>query len=630
MHDSKGSDYDSLQGHHGGSSNFTGPSTSRNSMSNSPSSPGAASRAASTGYRPSSLTAGGATGSAGTGRSPAPANVSAGPSNAGASHSPATPVKREVPRISQPTSLKSNVETDDGDDVEDALDDAIDKAADSLPQLDIEARQDEGDHDAPVESPPAGWSLEHDVEDEGPQLDGKPLDPQVWSRILTHIRGNHPTLNRRWFVELSPRQLDSGVIQILCGNRSQLSFLTESCHEPFSTAVREVLKRPALVAFHTEQLEPEVVVASSGAGSGAENGAAPAGEFDAPLSADYTFENFITYPDNYIAQAAALSVCDGAGSSYNPLYIHSEVGLGKTHLLQAICHRIRARSPRRRVLYIACDELINQFTQSIANHSTADFRRRFRSVDVLVIDDVQFLAGRDRTQEELFHTFNALHSQGKQIVLSADVPPARIAQITQRLVNRFNWGLVASLGVADGDTRLAMLKRKCQQRGLNLRDDVLSLIADHAHENTRELEGALSQVQSLSLMPGSASDPSGSGITLDMARRLLGGGEPTQSQRGESKRVTIDAIINEVVEFYGVKLSDLQSKRRPRSIAHPRQVVMYLARELTNYSFEEIGGYLGKRDHTTIMHGVRATEARLKTDSDLVRQIKTIRGRVEN
>lgn len=438
------------------------------------------------------------------------------------------------------------------------------------------------------------------------------LDPGVWHRVLTHVRLTHPTLNRTWFESLEPRQLENGVIHVTCDSLAQLNFLSGQCQQPFNSAAQAVTNRLSVVMFHCPQLRAGGVMDLAG-----EGGWAP-GDGAMPLSPDYAFENFITGPGNSLAHAAAVAVSDNPGSAYNPLFLHGGVGLGKTHLLQAICQRLLDSRPDLKILYLSCDAFINQFMNAVQSGDMNNFRYRYRHADVLVIDDIHFLKGRERTQEELFHTFNTLYQQKKQIILSADAPPNEVPELEDRLVSRFNWGLVAPIEKPCFDTRVAILRTKAKLRGLELSDEIIQYVAGRIDTNTRELEGAITKIQGLALI--SNQGQGGDEIDLALARRALG----DNGQPDDPKRITIEAIIDAVVRYYGVKVSDLHSKKRNRSVAFPRQICMYLSRRHTRYSLEEVGGYFGGRDHTTVLHGVRTVKNLVETNPDVAGQVKAI------
>jgi len=329
-----------------------------------------------------------------------------------------------------------------------------------------------------------------------------------------------------------------------------------------------------------------------------------------PLNPDYVFDTFVTGPCNRLPHAACVAAAEKPGAQYNPLFIHGGVGLGKTHLLQAVCQKVMENNPSARIMYLSCDSFINQFVAAIQNGDMNTFRFRFRNLDMLVIDDIHFLGGdRERSQEEFFHTFNTLYQQHKQIILSADCPPSEIPELEERLVSRFNWGMVARIDKPCYETRIAILQKKARLRGLELADDVVSHIAAKVENNTRELEGAITKLQGMQLLTAGQ-------IDLDMARQALG-----EASTPDQKRVTIQQILDAVTKYYNVRLSDLQSKRRHKSIAFPRQVCMYLARRHTRYSLEEIGGYFGGRDHTTVLHAVRTVGEDCTNDREVAKQL---------
>jgi chromosomal replication initiator protein len=428
------------------------------------------------------------------------------------------------------------------------------------------------------------------------------VDPTAWLKILQTVRAQHPTLHRAWFDQLLPRQLTNGVIQVMVSTPAQLNFCQNQCQQPFTAAAQQVTGRLVAVSFHCE-----------GLGRG---GVFNDGDAALPLNPDYTFEQFVTGPCNRLPHAAAVAVSEQPGNNYNPLFIHGGVGLGKTHLLQAICQRVLERQADARILYLSCDGFVNQFIETVTHGDMQQFRVRYRFVDVLVIDDIHFLAKRDRTQEEFFHTFNTLYQQQKQIILSADCSPSEIPELEERLVSRFNWGLVAQIEKPCYETRMAILQKKARMRSLSLPDDVVCFIAGAICSNTRELEGAILKIQNMSL----AQDGK---IDLELAKRALGDG-----MLPEKKPLNIEQIFDAVTHYYNVRFSDLQSKKRHKSLAFPRQVCMYLARRYTDYSLAQIGGYFGGRDHTTVMHAVRTIERRCEQDRKTGDQINHIDGQL--
>ncbi|MDX2131078.1 MAG: chromosomal replication initiator protein DnaA [Planctomycetota bacterium] len=342
--------------------------------------------------------------------------------------------------------------------------------------------------------------------------------------------------------------------------------------------------------------------------------AAPARYESLVINPDYSFENFVPGPSNRLGHAASLAVAANPGRTYNPLFLHGGVGLGKTHLLQAICLKIVEASPRAALYYTSCEGFVTQFMECVQSGEMAEFRHRFRDVDVLVIDDIHFLTKRDRSQEEFFHTFNSLFQASKQIILSSDAPPEEIPDLEERLVSRFKWGLVCKVDPPCYETRVEIVKAKARLRGMPMPEAVAGYIAQRLDSNIRELEGAVVKLQIQSVVEKRP-------IDLELARLALG--DPSQPSVGEP---TIQHIINVVTDYFSIRLADLQSKQRHRSIALPRQVCMYLARRSTRHSLEEIGGFFGGRDHTTVMHAIRAVEAKCREQPEfetILRSLET-------
>ena len=313
---------------------------------------------------------------------------------------------------------------------------------------------------------------------------------------------------------------------------------------------------------------------------------------DIVLNDRHTFENFVVGPCNRFGHAAAMGAGESPGKTYNPFFLHGRVGVGKTHLLQAVCFAILERFPQSRILYLSCETFVNHFINALENGDLTEFRNKYRNVDVLVVDDIHLLANKERTQEEFFHTFNTLYNANKQIVLSSDSPPKDIPTLQERLVSRFKWGMVTEIEPPCYETRMAIVKRKSRERGCEIPDDVSQLIAEHVTKNVRELEGAVTRLLGYSSLTGRP-------ITFALAREALQ--DVFQVRKGLP---SMNDIITTVTDRYGVKLSDLQSKRRTNSITYPRQVAMYLARQITKHSLEEIGGFFGGRDHSTVLHAV--------------------------
>jgi chromosomal replication initiator protein len=441
-------------------------------------------------------------------------------------------------------------------------------------------------------------------------------DARVWSDVMAHLRKHHPALCRNWFDEIESLGVAGGVMRLRAQSVVHRDYLQRQCLEPFTDAVRAVTGHLISVRFAGPEDSPEESYAEGLAG-----GIKPPAPDQSParfrdalvINPDNTFDHFVIGPGNRMAHAAAIAVADNPGKAYNPLFIHGGVGLGKTHLLQAVCLQILHARAGTALYYISCDGFMTQYFEAVQAGQMATFRHRFRDVDVLVIDDIHFLAKRERSQEEFFHTFNTLYQAGKQIILSSDAAPEEIPHLEERLVSRFKQGMVAQVEAPDFETRVTIVKQKSTMRGLSLSDDVAFHIATCIDANIRELEGAITKLQLQSIVDGRPPD-------LAMAKSAIG--DPT-ARTGNSDP-TIHTIIAAVTDFYGVRLTDLQSKRRHRSVTLPRQICMYLARHHTRHSLEEIGGHFGGRDHTTVMHSIKAVESKRQTDKAFDGEVSTL------
>ncbi|MBC7834209.1 MAG: chromosomal replication initiator protein DnaA [Phycisphaerales bacterium] len=481
-------------------------------------------------------------------------------------------------------------------------------------------------------------------------------DRQTWVSMLAHLRDHHAAICRQWFEDIEPLGVLNGTLKLRAHSRVHRDYLQRQCIEHFREAAQAVTGHLLSVQFLGPEDEeaaaqpgangPATLVetkpearGNDGLGSPSPSGDKAAGEYagqipggmyaPAPgarphqngptiygdslvINPDYAFEHFVVGPGNRLAHAAAQAVAAGPGRAYNPYFVHGDVGLGKTHLLQAICLKIHETQPSARIYYTSCEGFMTQFMDAVQAGEMNHFRHKFRDVDVLVIDDIHFLAKRDRTQEEFFHTFNSLYQAHKQIVLSSDAPPEDIPDLEDRLVSRFKWGLVASVERPGYETRVEILKNKARLRGFDLPDDAACYIAAKIDTHIRELEGVVIKLQIMSNVDRRPVD-------LSLARAALG----EDSSRVE-RPVQIQTIIDVVTDFYGVKLTDLQSKRRHRSVTLPRQVCMYLARKHTSFSLEQIGLHFGGRDHTTAMHAIKTVEEKITVDIELAQIVKSL------
>jgi len=422
------------------------------------------------------------------------------------------------------------------------------------------------------------------------------LAEPIWQDILGYLRVHYAPLVRGWFDGLRCGRLANGELEVVAANTAQRRYLDEHCLHAFIAAAQAATGHLVTVRFCASR---------DGAAGGEEPVSTGLSSRSLPLNPEYVFEHFVVGPCNRLAHAASVAVSESPGRAYNPLFVHGDVGLGKTHLLQAICQAVLARDKQSRVVYLSCETFTNDFLEAVELGLLHSFRYRYRHVDLLVIDDIQFLADRERSQEEFFHTFNTLYQSQGQIVLSADCPPEEIPSLQNRLVSRFNWGLVARIDAPSYETRMAIIRKKARIRDIALPEEVVEFIASTIDTNTRELEGALVKVVGLSQAYG---EP----ISLEIAQEALAHKRPQVA-----RRITIQQILEQVSKQFGLRAADIQGKRRTRNIALPRQVCMYLARELTGHSLEEIGGYFGGRDHSTVLHACKTVAALREQDTQL-------------
>jgi chromosomal replication initiator protein len=416
-----------------------------------------------------------------------------------------------------------------------------------------------------------------------------PAAEEIFTDILERAKALDPANARKWFEKLTVLHFDGGSLEIGCPDDPTIRFLRDNCKSSFTRAAQQITGHLVTVGFtvdHQQQSQPR---------------SKPHGP-ELKLNPDYTFENFVVGPSNRLAHASCVAVSQSLGNTYNPLFLYGNSGLGKTHLLHAVGCEAKQRSDGAVIQLLSCEEFVNRFIKAIQEGNLAGFQSQFRTVDALVIDDVQFLREREQSQEEFFHTFNALYNNGKQIILSADSPPGKIPSLEERLITRFNWGLVARIDPPGYETRVAIVQKKAHLRGLSISDEIAEYVARKVHANIRELEGALTTLYALATTTDEQ-------ITLELAQTALDG-QISLAVR----HISITDIIEAVTDHFDVRLTDLQSKKRSQSIAEPRQICMYLARHLTKHSLEEIGGHLGGRDHTTVMHACSKIEKAKRSD----------------
>jgi len=448
---------------------------------------------------------------------------------------------------------------------------------------------------------------------------------QIWSQVQEELRFQ---LAKRtydmWLKNTSVVSADGGTFRI--GVPSKLA--KDWLEDRFSGLIQETLQ-----AVTGSEVDIDFVIAPTGhrpahtlfEGDDSRNG--DNGHDNAPevipevavvtpseLNARFRFSSFVVGHNSQFAHAAAKAVAEAPGDSYNPLFLYGGVGLGKTHLMHAIGHEVHDRFPRKRVVYLTSEQFTNEVISSIATARMGEFRHKYRTVDVLLIDDVQFLAGKDRTKEEFFHTFNALHEINKQIVISSDRPPKEIPTLEDRLRSRFEWGLIADIQPPDFETRLAILHSKLGDNGGLIPEEVLNFIAHKVQRNIRELEGALTRVQAFAAVHQRQVDE-------EEAARLLSDIIPASTR----KPINVERIQVLVADYYNVTLDDMKGKRRDKHIVFPRQVAMYLVREETPSSLPAIGKAFGGRDHTTALHSIEKIANELKEDERLRYEVQSIR-----
>jgi chromosomal replication initiator protein len=413
-----------------------------------------------------------------------------------------------------------------------------------------------------------------------------------------------PTTLDSWFRPCRLAAVDTDHLRLAAPNSYTRDWLLQNHLPALQAAAHETLGGSPRVTIEIDT-EPRPVLP-----------AAPAAADSAPLasglSARYTFDSFVVGNSNQFAQAACQAVADLPSKAYNPLFIYGGVGLGKTHLLHAVGHQIAHLYPSLRLLYLSTERFTNELINAIRYDRTAEFRAKYRTIDLLLIDDIQFISGKERTQEEFFHTFNDLYEARRQIVVSSDSAPKEIPEIEERLRSRFEWGLIADIQPPDFETRVAILKKKAEIERVRLPDDVAYLIAGRIKANIREIEGSLTRMIAFCSL-------SGRQMTVDLAQEVL-----TDLWGEEERIITIEHIQRKASDFFGVKLSDMRAKSRTKAVAFPRQIAMYLARQLTHASLAEIGRAFGGKDHTTVLHAVAKVQTLLHEDPKFKKTVDTV------
>lgn len=433
----------------------------------------------------------------------------------------------------------------------------------------------------------------------------------VWQHVLEHIRRNITEVEyHTWFERIRPLGIREGVLELAVPT----SFALDWIKRHYAPLIQEAL---GLLGAQVPRFELLVVPGAAQPVQVDIFQAAPqADQGKSKLNPKYTFENFVVGPNNNLAHAAAVAVAESPGKAYNPLFIYGGVGLGKTHLMHAVGHSVAKRFPSLKIEYVSTETFTNELINAIREDRMAEFRERYRSVDLLLVDDIQFIAGKERTQEEFFHTFNALFEAHKQIILSSDRPPKDILTLEARLRSRFEWGLITDIQPPDLETRIAILKMNAEQRGLRIGEDVLEYIARQVTSNIRELEGALMRVVAYASLNGVE-------LTRQVAAKAL-------SDIFAPREVEVDPqeIVRVVAEHFGLRPEDLVGGGRRKEVVLPRQMAMFLVRELTRASLPEIGQLFGGRDHTTVLYAIQKVQELSESDREVQAILRALREKV--
>ena len=432
-----------------------------------------------------------------------------------------------------------------------------------------------------------------------------------WEKILEHIeRRVNPHSFNTWFRPTRLEDSAEGRLIVRVPTRLFRKRLTETYSQIIQGVLAEVGLPDAQLEFICS--EPELGASAAGASSSPAQTKLDFDSVNHQLNPRYTFDTFVVGASNQFAHAASQAVAEQPSKSYNPLFLYGGVGLGKTHLMQAIGHTIKKRNPAARLTYVSAEKFTNEVIASIRFDRMTSFRDRVRSMDVLLVDDIQFIAAKERTQEEFFHTFNALYDQQKQIVISSDCPPKEISSIEERLRSRFEWGLIADIQMPDLETKIAILQKKAESERVKLPDDVAEYIARSIKSNIRELEGALIRLTAYASLTGCEIDQA---TAQQVLRNLID---------THDKKVTIEQIQKRVGEHFGLRAQDLKVRSNSKVIAYPRQVAMFLVKQLTAASLPEIGRQFGGKHHTTVLHSINKIDNLRRTDKDLNRTINRL------
>ena len=442
---------------------------------------------------------------------------------------------------------------------------------------------------------------------------------EKWSEIIEKLRIEYGLSNvsfNTWIKPLKVHEVKDNTVFLLCELKASIDHIKHKYELPLRVCIAEVTDEEFNVAFICEDDIKQTETKE-------ENQKIKTIIEQANLNHKYTFDTFVVGNNNQFAHAASLAVAESPGEVYNPLFLYGGVGLGKTHLMHSIAHFILEEDPTKKVLYVTSETFTNELIEAIksgrtGNESTmTSFREKYRNIDVLLIDDVQFIIGKESTQEEFFHTFNALHSAGKQIILTSDKPPKDMETLEERIRSRFEWGLMADIGAPDYETRMAILRRKVESDDMSLSDDILNYIANNIKSNIRELEGALNKLLAYSNLEKTE-------ITMEIAKKEL----QNIITPDKPREITPQLIIEVVSEHFQISLDQMISKNRSNEIARPRQIAMYLCKTMTDIPLDSIGSLLGGRDHSTIIHGIKKIADEYDSNEQTRNLIETIKKKI--
>lgn len=449
-------------------------------------------------------------------------------------------------------------------------------------------------------------------------MENKTNNKNVWEKIKAELENSISAQNyKTWINPLECASCSEGFIKLQAANRFVKQWIQSNYLEKIQNLAKEIGGSETIVEIEIAELQHKSYKENSKKKpiKSIQNNPVQhkKNNPESNINSEYLFDNFISGNSNQFAAAAAIAVANNPATIYNPLFIYGGVGLGKTHLLNAIGNKIIADQVDSTVCYYSSEKFTNELINAIRYGKMEEFRNKFRSIDVLLIDDVQFIAGKERTQEEFFHTFNSLYDSHKQIVVTSDKFPKEIPGLEERLRSRFEWGLIADIQAPDKETKQAILEAKAEKNNIELPEDVAEFLSSSVISNIRELEGYLVRI-------GAYASLTATPITIDMTKEILKDIIVEYNQE-----ITVEDIQKKVTGYFNIKISDIKSSKRTKKFVHPRQIAMYLCRQLTTYSYPEIGEYFGGKDHSTVIHAIKKIEAELETNTSLKQSIKNIK-----